>query len=808
MGVRSLAGLIFWLKGHFISWDSGCESCGVTTGLPVIRSGDLEQLDQVGPENPNRLPRSSLVISSLTVTTSSFSKKFPLSCNMSARKSFFPQNSASSSVPPPALFVPDQSNPLHSSSNGSFTAPFDIPNLLKPQRSQQHASQGQPPSRRQSMNASIRPSTGTPHAQGPTHSRVLDALNAAGLITRPGTSDPHKRSKNFATHRLQSHGPSGATGGTPNVIAAPSPRMPASALFREPTASPAGAFKPSAPIPVSQAVSMTPTGEQPQDEAHIFGFNAAQEHPDASNNRPLSRSLHSAHVHPHLEEDSDEPPMLQSRSPFLHQDRVNTGVRGTGQQDDDVYEIPEAEVRARGSNLKRGRSEVEDGEGDDHGMGYGAGQAKRFKAQEQLEDSGYERMALPDPTHPRQDVEHHHQLQHHHDGRPQRVPPSTYVSYSGRPYDSIQPISPSHQEQACGSDPDSHAERERPEASPLLKLLRVEQVDLLSAARVDKYIQSTEKWKNCTREEWIAGADELMRMYTKIFDFLPFDNEDRVLTRAQNRVSIEHTFGCVRNARFIIDPNLDIPRSLRVPFGPSYRAYLWDEPELDPNLSVNVWGQISADIDVRPRLPPPADEIALGGTDGDGAGTSLDVDADGKPHSPFMARAVARARERRLEKRRLARLVHIEAKTRTGDIELHVHSGAGGPISLTAASVMGNIRIFLSHPVQGQLVVRAPILGRHRVTLSPRIQATCGAPLHEAGRTTHWLVGDTASRVVQDGEGDRITVEASLGSVWIGYVDETPSATAGSGDGSRTSRSQCFWMKACLVLLALAWVAW
>ncbi|CAK5272691.1 unnamed protein product [Mycena citricolor] len=171
-----------------------------------------------------------------------------------------------------------------------------------------------------------------------------------------------------------------------------------------------------------------------------------------------------------------------------------------------------------------------------------------------------------------------------------------------------------------------------------------------------------------------------------------------------------------------------------------------------------------------------------------------------------MARAVARARERRLEKRRLARLVHIEAKTRTGDIELHVHSGAGGPISLTAVSVMGNIRIFLSHPVQGQLVVRAPILGRHRVTLSPRIQATCGAPLHEAGRTTHWLVGDTASRVVQDGEGDRITVEASLGSVWIGYVDESPSAAAGSGDGSRTS--QCFWMKACLVLLALAWVAW
>ncbi|CAK5272463.1 unnamed protein product, partial [Mycena citricolor] len=461
-----------------------------------------------------------LFISSLTVTTSSLSKRFRLSFNMSARKSFFPQNSAPASVPPPALFVPDQSNPLHSSSNGSFTAPFDIPSLLKPQRSQQHASQGQPPSRRQSMNASIRPSTGTPHAQGPTHSRVLDALNAAGLITRPGTSDPHKRSKNFATHRLPSHGPSGATGGTPNVIVAPSPRMPASALFREPTASSAGALKKSALTPVSQAVSMTPTGEQPQDEAHIFGFNAAQEHTDASNNRPLSRPMHSTHVHPHLEEDSDEPPMLQSRSPFLHQDHVNAGVRGTDQQDDDVYEIPEAEMRARGSNLKRGRSEVEDGEGDDHGMGYGAGQAKRFKAQEQLEDLGYERMALPDPTHPRQDVEHHHQLQHHHDGRPQRVPPSTYVSYSGRPYDSIQPISPSpHQEQACGSDPDSHAERERPEASPLLKLLRVEQVDLLSAARVDKYIQSTEKWKNCTREEWIAGADELMRMYTKIFDF-------------------------------------------------------------------------------------------------------------------------------------------------------------------------------------------------------------------------------------------------------------------------------------------------
>ncbi|KAJ6571470.1 hypothetical protein B0H19DRAFT_1130040 [Mycena capillaripes] len=56
--------------------------------------------------------------------------------------------------------------------------------------------------------------------------------------------------------------------------------------------------------------------------------------------------------------------------------------------------------------------------------------------------------------------------------------------------------------------------------SSLLHLLKADDFDLASDARIEKYTRLSEKWKNCTREEWMTGADHLNGLYGKIFDFV------------------------------------------------------------------------------------------------------------------------------------------------------------------------------------------------------------------------------------------------------------------------------------------------
>lgn len=52
-----------------------------------------------------------------------------------------------------------------------------------------------------------------------------------------------------------------------------------------------------------------------------------------------------------------------------------------------------------------------------------------------------------------------------------------------------------------------HSSNSDPEISRLVQLLKAEDLDLAADARVDKYTRLVEKWKGCSREEWLAGAD-------------------------------------------------------------------------------------------------------------------------------------------------------------------------------------------------------------------------------------------------------------------------------------------------------------
>ncbi|KAJ7149081.1 hypothetical protein C8R43DRAFT_1107847 [Mycena crocata] len=165
--------------------------------------------------------------------------------------------------------------------------------------------------------------------------------------------------------------------------------------------------------------------------------------------------------------------------------RLNFGaaraVTDLTEEEDEIYEITESEAAVRGRN-KRGRSEVDD---DEHEHGYG-GQAKRFKGQQQLDEAeAYPRTA---------DMYHRSSSPHEN---------QEYAQQPRRPA----PAAPPHQHPPA-------------ETNRLLHLLKADGFDLQCDARVEKYTRLAEKWKTCSREEWMAGADGLATNYNKIFDFV------------------------------------------------------------------------------------------------------------------------------------------------------------------------------------------------------------------------------------------------------------------------------------------------
>jgi hypothetical protein len=127
-------------------------------------------------------------------------------------------------------------------------------------------------------------------------------------------------------------------------------------------------------------------------------------------------------------------------------------------------------------------------------------------------------------------------------------------------------------------------------------------------------------------------------------DPVPNDGNDDVhtgaSTRAGNNISINRTFGALKGMRFIVDPNIRLPKSLL----PSQPLTVFPKPQLNLRLTVD-FGAIDAEVDVLPfaAAPPPHD-------DGDASPVSALVDVDP----------------------RLKKNVHLEASTTTGNITLRV----------------------------------------------------------------------------------------------------------------------------------------
>ncbi|KAJ6518827.1 hypothetical protein C8R45DRAFT_6415 [Mycena sanguinolenta] len=390
---------------------------------------------------------------------------FGLSTRPESRAAQTSGNAPMTSTPP--HFVADPSNPLNGgpsankSQENSENRPLNIGSLTT---GKGNRSQNAPIPRRQSIQNARPP-------PAPNH------------ILRPGTSDPHSKPKlSVPNHRLQAHANS-------HSIVAPTPLQPRStpALFSNSPSSFPSAFKTPA-LPVARL--------SPQ--------------------QPQSTDLHGFHPSP-----SDQMTEQQHASPEQYQENVamdNSSLRlktlpsqpGPHRmvfsaptelvEDDEIYEVPEDEVvRNASSRNKRGRSEVEDDD-DEHINA----QTKRFKASDENAyrhssngNEMYHRQSSP------QDVQEY----------PPQQPRRQSAIHSGNHQTSGgHGFSSQYSQAAANSGPSSEINR-------LLHLLKADDFDLACDARVEKYMRLAEKWKSCTREEWLAGADELTALYSKIFDF-------------------------------------------------------------------------------------------------------------------------------------------------------------------------------------------------------------------------------------------------------------------------------------------------
>lgn len=297
---------------------------------------------------------------------------------MSARQPFVPGSGFGSSSRPdsraaqssnaatstPLHFVADPSNPLNSGpitgnsqkdrSEKAENRPLNIGSLTKSNRSQN------PPPRRQSMQTPSRP---------PTLMSDTKSISAPNHIMRPGTSDPHSKPKTNPTpnHRLQAHANS-------HSIVAPTPlqaRSTPSLFSNNASSSFPAAFK----TPALPGSRLSPP-QHPSTDAHDFRAPANDQMTEQQQPSPEQSQEDIV-----AEKSTFRLKTLPSQ-PGPH--RLVFGARAAS-EDDEVYEIPEPEVAAvrHGSGRnKRGRSEVDEDDDEEHTrmhiQGYG-GQAKRFK---------------------------------------------------------------------------------------------------------------------------------------------------------------------------------------------------------------------------------------------------------------------------------------------------------------------------------------------------------------------------------------------------------------------------------------------
>ncbi|KAJ7751494.1 hypothetical protein DFH07DRAFT_941619 [Mycena maculata] len=393
-------------------------------------------------------------------------------------------------------FVADPSNPLNGGPiagntqkdriENSENRPLNIGSLTKSNRSQNPPSSRRPSL--QTTNHIPRPATSDPHL-----------LHAPSYPLRPGTSDPHSKSKSHTApnHRLQAHSLANS-----HSIVAPTPLQARStpSMFSNPAASFSSSFKTPA-LPTTRVSS-----EQHTDESQTTDQNPAS--PDQS-----------------CDDIVPDNPAFRLKTlpsqPGPH--RLVFGARAVtdlSQEEDEIYEISDADAARSGNGRnKRGRSEVDDDDQEEQGhmQGYG-GHAKRFKGQQvverQNEEGVYPHSNDGNEIYPRSSSPH--EVQEY--PLPQQ-PRHRSVNRSTNPT----PSAPSHRVPQQYSNSTLQSPENSQHASDvtrLVQLFKAEDLELACDARIDKYTRLSEKWKTCTREEWLAGADELTANYTKIFDFV------------------------------------------------------------------------------------------------------------------------------------------------------------------------------------------------------------------------------------------------------------------------------------------------
>ncbi|KAJ7466807.1 hypothetical protein B0H11DRAFT_55096 [Mycena galericulata] len=408
-------------------------------------------------------------------------------------RSAHPSTPASGTTSTPLHFVADPSNPLNGGPvpqkdrvDNSDNRPLNIGSLTKSNRSQNAASSRRPSL--QSTNHVSRPATSDPIS-----------LHAPIHPTRPGTSDPHSKSKSNVApnHRLQAHANS-------HSIVAPTPLQARStpSMFSNSASSFSASFK----TPAMPAARASPQ-QQPSTDAH-------DSHPTDQTDTP-----HKSREELVPDNSAFRLKTLPSQ-PGPHRLVFSARQAVTDlTEEDEIYEIPEpdgAKLRNGNGRNKRGRSEVDDEEDGEDGYGV---QTKRFKVhQQQHVERQNDENSYPDAN----EIYHHSSSPQHevHRYSPQQPPRHHHSAGARSGNATFGQRFPAQYSNSLQQSPEISNPQHSSDIARLIEHFKADGIDLACDARIEKHNRLSEKWKMCTNEEWLAGADELTGVYAKIFDFV------------------------------------------------------------------------------------------------------------------------------------------------------------------------------------------------------------------------------------------------------------------------------------------------
>ncbi|KAJ7177432.1 hypothetical protein C8R43DRAFT_974773 [Mycena crocata] len=235
----------------------------------------------------------------------------------------------------------------------------------------------------------------------------------------------------------------------------------------------------------------------------------------------------------------------------------------------------------------------------------------------------------------------------------------------------------------------------------------------------------------------------------------PRDQTADLFALPRNMSVVSRRFGGLSGMRAVVDPGLQIPKSLveETSYG--------DPPVANLELSV-TFGAVDASIKV---LPFPA-------------GTVLARD----PHRPWD----------KTESKGLQ--VHLRSHSTTGNITLRV-STALAPIFVDASSTFGQLRIYLPRTFHGPLNLWSWSRKPH---FSTELSRAC-MPMTEDGSMMRWFVGDVSTWTSNGECGDKAKAETAFGDIWVGYVGE-------KDESARAFRS--VWMHWVINLASVVLVLW